>query len=41
MYISKDWEEIIVSFVRTLAKPNPKFVSLTLVGLDEIQTMKY
>ena len=35
MYISKDCEEIIVSFVRTLAKPNPKFVSLKLVGLDE------
>ena len=28
MYISKDCEEIIVSFVRTLAKPNPKFVYL-------------
>ena len=26
---------LIVSFVRTLAKPNPKFVSLKLVGLDE------
>ncbi len=35
MFISKDCEEIIVSFVRTLAKPNPKFVSLKLVGLDE------
>ena len=35
MYISKDCEEIIVSFVRTLAKPNPKFVYLKLVGLDE------
>ena len=35
MFISKDCEEIIVSFVRTLAKPNPKFISLKLVGLDE------
>ena len=35
MFISKDCEEIIVSFVRTLAKPNPKFVYLKLVGLDE------
>ena len=35
MFISKDCEEVIVSFVRTLAKPNPKFVSLKLVGLDE------
>lgn len=35
MFISKDCEEIIVSFVRTLAKPNSKFISLKLVGLDE------
>ena len=35
MFISKDCEEVIVSFVRTLAKPNPKFISLKLVGLDE------
>ena len=35
MFISKDCEEIIVSFVRTLAKPNPRFISLKLVGLDE------
>ena len=35
MLISKDCEEIIVSFVRTLAKPNSKFISLKLVGLDE------
>ena len=34
-FISKDCEEIIVSFVRTLAKPNSKFISLKLVGLDE------
>ena len=35
MFISKDCEVIIVSFVRTLAKPNSKFISLKLVGLDE------
>ena len=35
MFISKDCEEIIVSFVRTLAKPNSKFISLKLVRLDE------
>ena len=35
MFISKGCEEIIVSFVRTLAKPNSKFISLKLVGLDE------
>ena len=35
MFISKDCEEIIVSFVRTLAKPNSKFIYLKLVGLDE------
>ena len=35
MFVSKDKKEIVVSFVRTLAKPNPKFVSLKLVGLDE------
>ena len=35
MFISKDCEEIIVSFVRTLAKPNSKFISFKLVGLDE------
>ena len=35
MFISKDCEEIIASFVRTLAKPNSKFISLKLVGLDE------
>ena len=39
MFISKDCEEIIVSFVRTLAKPNSKFISLKLVGLDE--SLKY
>lgn len=38
-FISKDCEEIIVSFVRTLAKPNSKFISLKLVGLDE--SLKY
>ncbi len=35
MFISKDCEEIVVSFVRTLAKPNSKFITLKLVGLDE------
>lgn len=35
MFVSKDTNEVIVNFVRVLAKPNPKFVSIKLVGLDE------
>ncbi|MGL5378486.1 alpha-galactosidase [Clostridium sp.] len=35
MFVNEDNSEVVVSFVRTLAKPNPKFISLKLVGLDE------
>lgn len=35
MYVSKDGNEVVVSFVRKQAIPNPKFVSLKLLGLDE------
>ncbi|MGL5314764.1 MAG: alpha-galactosidase [Peptostreptococcaceae bacterium] len=34
-FVSKDKEEVVVSFVRTLALPNPKFVSIKLTGLEE------
>src|SRR5699024_3303188 len=36
MYISKDCEEIIVSFLRKLAKPNLNFFFLKLVELEKI-----
>lgn len=35
MFLSKDKDEVIVSFVRQSAVPHPKFVSIQLVGLDE------
>ena len=35
MFISKDGNEVVVSYVRQSAVPNPKFESLKLVGLDE------
>ncbi len=35
MFVSKDTNEVIVNFVRVLAKPNPKFISIKLIGLDE------
>lgn len=35
MFISKDREEVVVSFVRQCTQPHPKFVSIQLVGLDK------
>ena len=38
MFISKDSNEVVVSYVRQMAVPNPRFESLKLVGLEEDAT---
>lgn len=38
MFISKDSNEVVVSYVRQRAVPNPRFESLKLVGLEEDAT---